>query len=168
MRNTTLRWLIAFTLLAAAGLIALTAVLVPEHTHPAYAVAVEFMNAAGAGDNAAASALLSDGLRAYVAENCPQASVSACVDAYTPPEWGDLIRAVYRRSIPDGDRAFDVLLVATYQEDVGFSGVCIYHRVEETAPDDWRVTAWAGFLHCEEPAAEITRLRRADAVNRAP
>jgi len=153
--------------LAVAAIIGISLFLTPDSTNPAYATAVDFMNAAGNGDDMAAFALLSDDMQAYVRANCPVESVSACIDAYTPPEWGGLLTAVFRRAIPDG-QAFDILLFATYKEGVGFSGVCIYHRVEEVAPDDWRVTAWAGFLHCEEAEANIQRLREADAVNRAP
>ncbi|NJL57399.1 hypothetical protein HC928_21370 [bacterium] len=141
----------------------------PASLHPAYAAAEAFMNAAGTGDDATALPLLSDDLQAYVREMCPGGRVSACIDAYIPPEWGGLIKAIYRRAIPSaGSRAFDILLVATYEEGIGFSGVCIYHRAEEVLPGDWRITAWAGFLHCEEPAADLSRLRRTDAVNRAP
>ncbi|MDX1991128.1 MAG: hypothetical protein SF029_01980 [bacterium] len=167
MLSRPLVWIGGLTVLVIAGLLVLSAVLTPGSVNPAYAAAERFMSAAGAGNDAQASALLGNDLQAYVAENCPGGSVSACIDAYTPPEWGGLIAAVYRRSIPVG-RAYDVLLFATYEEGVGFSGVCIYHRVEEVAEDDWRVTAWSGFLHCEEEEADLQELRQPDAVNRAP
>lgn len=168
--NVRLLWGVgAAAVVAVAAILILSLGLTPSSLHPAHAAAEAFMNAAGAGEDAAATALLSDALRAYVAEACAGGSVSACIDAYTPPEWGGLIKAVYRRSIPSADsRAFDVLLVATYEEGVGFSGVCIYHRVEEIAPQDWRITAWSGFLHCGDPAADLAQLRLPDAVNHAP
>lgn len=149
------------------ALVGLTLVLTPENTNPAFAAATRFMNAAGNGDDETAFELLSSELQTYVTENCPDGSVSACIDAYTPPQWGDLLSAVYRRSIPDNG-AWDVLLVATYEEDQGFSGVCIYHRVEEVAPDDWRVAAWSGFVSCDRSDAGIQGLRRTDAPNRVP
>lgn len=149
------------------ALIALTAVLTPERSSAAYAAAIQFTNAAAAGDEVAAFALLNTDLQAYVVANCPEASVAACVDAYTPLEWGRFISAVFRRSIPD-ERAWDVLLVATYEAGQGFSGVCIYNRVEQMVDGQWRVTAWSGFIACDEPQADLSRLRRADAPNRAP
>lgn len=155
------------TALALLVLVVLTAVLVPEKTHPAYAAATQFMNAAGTGDEDTAFALLDEPLQAYVRAHCPDGRVSACIDAYTPPEWGRLLKAVYRRSIPDG-AAWDVLLVATYAEDKGFAGVCIYHRLEEIAPGGWRVTAWSGFVPCDDSDAGLQSLRRADAPHRAP
>ncbi|NDJ62305.1 MAG: hypothetical protein GYB67_14355 [Chloroflexi bacterium] len=133
---------------ALAVVILLTAALVPEQLHPAFAAAVAFANAAGQGDDATAFALLGPELQAYVRANCPDGSVSACVNAYTPPEWGDLLAAVYRRAAPDGPDAWDVNLVATYAEGVGFSGVCIYTRTEQIAPEDWRIVEWAGYIHC--------------------
>lgn len=160
-------WIVGGAILIIAAMIALAVLLVPENTHPAYAAATDFMNAAGKGEEAAASALLSDELQSFVQTNCPQGQVSACLDAYTPPEWGDLLSAVYRRSIPDG-RAWDVLLVATYEEGKGFAGVCIYHRMEEVAPGDWRVAAWSGFIPCDDPDSGLQGLRREDAPNRAP
>ncbi|MDX2077909.1 MAG: hypothetical protein SFZ02_15885 [bacterium] len=157
------------TVIIAGGIIALTAALPPQN-QPAFDVAVRFMNLAGTGQDEGAMALLSDELQAYVTQNCPDSSVSACIDAYTPSEWGNLLRdgaAVYRRSIRDGD-AWDIQLIATYEKDKGFAGVCIYHRVEEIAPDDWRVTAWSGFIACDDPNSGLPNLRASDAVNRVP
>ncbi len=157
------------TLIAVIGLILLTLVLVPESNEP-YQVAVDFINAAGLGNDVAAYPLLSAALQAYVDENCPDGRVSGCILAYTPSEWGTLIKdgsAVYRRSVRDG-AAWDVQIVATYQEGQGFSGVCIYNRVEEVEPDEWRVTAWSGFVSCDAPDSGLQGLRRADAPNRAP
>lgn len=155
------------------GIIALTTVLVPENLHPAYEVATEFMNAAGQGDDSTAIALLSEDMQAYVAANCPAGSVAACVDEYTPAEWGDLIAAVYRRSAPEGTDIWHVQLVATYEEGQGFAGVCIYHQVENLAAADrdeadWRVTAWSGFVSCDDRNSGLSALRREDAINRAP
>jgi hypothetical protein len=149
------------------ALITLTIVLTPENLHPAFAAATRFVNAAGKGDDGTALPLLAGNLQAYVEDNCPAGSVSACLESYTPPEWGGMLAAVYRRSIPDGD-AWDVLLVATYERDQGFSGVCIYHRMEETASGTWQVAAWSGFVSCDLPDSGIQELRRADAPNRAP
>ncbi len=165
MGSRTLVILGVVFVLVVMGLIALTLALTPENTHPAYDAAVRFMNAAGEGDEETALALLGADLQAYVAANCD--SVTACIDDYTPPEWGDLIAAVYRRSRPDG-LAWDVQLVATYEEGQGFAGVCIYHRMEEVADDEWRVMAWSGFVSCDDPDSGLSDLRRTDAVNRAP
>lgn len=168
MNTRTVTIIIGATVAAVVGIILLTVLLVPENTHPAYAAATRFMNAAGEGDEAAAFPLLSDAMQTYVRENCPEGRVSACVQGYIPPEWGGLIRAVYRRSIPEGNQAWDVQLVATYEEGQGFAGVCIYHRMEEVAPDDWRVAAWSGFISCDDPDSGLNALRRPDATNRAP
>lgn len=151
-----------------AGLVLLTAQLTPEQTHPAYAAAVSFMEAAGRGDDAAASALLGGELPAYVAANCPDGSVSACIRGYTPPEWGDLVHAEFRRADTSGRH---IQLVATYQEGVGFSGVCIYFHVEpvDEAQSDYRVVAWSGFIHCGQPNAGLDMLMSDPSVpNRAP
>ncbi|GAB4522851.1 MAG: hypothetical protein OHK0046_35970 [Anaerolineae bacterium] len=156
------------TAVVIAGILALTLVLVPENTSPAYDTATTFMNAAGAGDDATAFALLSPEMQTYVTENCPEGSVSACIDDYTPAEWGDLLSAVYRRSVPEGSTRWHVQLVATYEEGQGFAGVCIYHRMDEIAPDDWRVSAWSGFISCDDPGGRLNPLRAEDAPNRAP
>jgi hypothetical protein len=160
----------AVTVLSIAGIIALALVLTPEDSNPAFDVATRFMNAAGLGENATAFALLTPSMQDYVTGNCPDGSVSACIYSYTPSDWGRLLRegaAIFRRATPDGD-AWDVQIVATYEEGEGFSGVCIYHRMEEIAPDNWRVAAWSGFISCDDPDSRIESLRRADAANRAP
>lgn len=146
---------------------ALTAALTPENTHPAYAAALSFVNAAGSGDDAAASALLMPEVQAFVRANCPEGRVSACVQAYTPPEWGAFRSAIFRRAMPAGDTAWDVDLIATYEEDKGFSGVCIYNRVEQNAAGEWLVAGWAGFVHCGEDASR-NMAANADAPNRVP
>jgi hypothetical protein len=158
------------TLILIVVIAGLSLLLTPEKLDPAFDVAVRFVNAAGMGDDATAYPLLSDELQAYVDAHCPDGRVSACILSYTLPEWGHLLHkeaAVYRRSIPDG-AAWDVQLIASYQEGDGFSGVCIYNRLEEAAPGDWRVTAWAGFISCDEPNSGLSGLRQPDAPNRAP
>jgi len=169
LKSRTLLLIGGATVIAVVILIGMTLVLVPE-SEPHFEVAIDFMNAAGTGDDAAALPLLSDDLQAYVAQNCPDGSVSACILGYTPPEWGQLVRdgaAVYRRSIPD-EGAWDIQLVATYEEGQGFAGVCIYHRTEEVQPGDWRVTAWAGFISCDAPDSGLASLRQPTAPNRVP
>lgn len=163
------------TLLAAAALVVLTATL---GLAPEYAIAQDFLNIAGestADDaDARAIALLSEEMQQYVTQNCPNGSVSECIDAYTPPEWGKLLKAVYRRSIPDGENAWDVLVIATYELGQGFSGVCMYQRVERLADpagdayNGWRVAGWSGFISCDESDAGLSTLKEADAPNRAP
>ncbi|MFW5772078.1 MAG: hypothetical protein ACOCZH_02055 [Phototrophicaceae bacterium] len=168
MSNRTLYFIFGGTVVAIIGLIALTLVLTPERAKPAYAAAVDFMNAAGTGNDATAYALLTPTMQDYVDANCPEGSVSACIAAYTPDEWGALIRdgaAVFRRARRDGD-AFDVQLVATYEEGQGFAGVCIYHRMEEMEPGAWRVAGWSGFVSCDEPGSGLDGLSAPDAPNR--
>lgn len=148
------------------AVIAATAALTPQETNPAFAAATQFMDAAGKGDEATAFALLSDEMQAYVRDNCPQGEVSACVEAYTPEAWGDFLSVVFRRAAPDG-AAWDVDLIATYAEGTGFSGVCIYQRMEQDAAGDWRVAAYAGFVSCG--AAESRNMAdNPNAPNRAP
>ena len=165
------------SVLLAAGLLITTVVMVaillltesftPENTDPAFAAAVSFVNAAGKGDDAVALGLLSPELQAYVQEQCPDGSVSACVRVYTPAEWGGFLNAVFRRAAPDGPSARDVDLIATYEEDKGFSGVCIYNRVEQDAAGAWKVTEWAGFVHCGEEVAR-NMATNPDTPNRVP
>ncbi|TVR21584.1 MAG: hypothetical protein EA396_07615 [Anaerolineaceae bacterium] len=167
MNNKVLIAIGVVSLVVIAGLIGLTMVLTPENKG-AYNAAVRFINSAGTFDDEAAYALLTPEMQAYVDATCDDGRVSACIADYIPPEWGNLVRdggAVFRRAIRDGD-AFDVQLVATYERDQGFAGVCIYHRVVEIAPDDWRVAAWSGFVSCDEPNSGLNGLRQADAPNR--
>jgi hypothetical protein len=168
MSRRTLTIILLTTVLAVAAIIALTAVLVPENTNPAFDVAVNFTNSAGDGEDELAAALLTDDLQSWVAENCPDGSVAACVDDYTPPEWGGLIAAVFRRAIPEGTDTWHVHLVATYEEEQGFAGVCIYNRVDQVEPGTWRVSAWSGFVSCDDPNSGLNALRRETAANRAP
>lgn len=158
-----------------AGLIAISAVLVPDDTNPAFAVAVEFSRAALRGPDfeQAARAPLSPELSAFVEANCPDGQVTACVADYIPDEWGGLVDVVYRRSIPqDSGRSWDIQTIATFERGQGFSGVCIYVRAENPTPavaDGWRITRWAGWVSCDEPLAGLDQLRtHPDAPHRAP
>lgn len=173
------RWVLISAVLILAlivGLVALSAVLTPDNLNPAFAVAVDFVNRAGTGDDGALE-LLGPQLAEYVAQACPSGSVSACVQGYTPPEWGALVASVFRRSIPDPSAAvgaWDILQVATYERDQGFAGVCIYTRAEQIAPREgdpyagWRVTRWSGFVSCDLPDAGLQGLSQPAAPNYAP
>ena len=154
-------------------IILLTAALTPQQTNPAYAAAVAFAEAAGQGDDTTAGRYLGDDLRAYVAANCPDGRVSACVEGYIPDTWGGFQSVVFRRAAPDVSRieagaptAYDVDLIATYAEDKGFSGVCIYVRMEQTVAG-WQVIRYAGFVSCGD-AASRNMATNADAPNHAP
>ncbi len=170
MRRT---WIIVAVGLIATlvALIALTAVLTPGALNPAFDTALKFTDAVlETGDDAAATALLGPDLAAWAGSNCPD-GVSACINAYIPAEWGDFVDSVYRRSIPDGPDAWDVQVIATFDEKLtaGFSGVCIYLRAEDLGDDAWYITRWAGWSSCDESNAGLEELRtRADAPNRAP
>jgi hypothetical protein len=146
--------------------VVVTLALTPGETNPAFAVAADFMNAAGKGDDATALALLSDDMQAYVAANCPDGSVSACINGYIPPEWGGLISAVFRRAAPDGAN-WNVDLIATYEKDTGASGVCSYYRMEQDAAGAWRIYGWAGFLWCGDGRSR-NMATNPDAPNRVP
>lgn len=159
-------WIGAGIIAALLIVVVVTLAFVPSQTNPAFAAAEQFARAAGQGDDAAALALLSDEMQAYVAANCPDGSVAACVDAFTPPEWGAMKSAVYRRATPDG-AAWDVDIISHYEADRGASGVCIYQRMEQNAAGEWRVAGWAGFIHCGDPASR-SMAGNPDAPNRAP
>ncbi|HEX2620779.1 MAG TPA: hypothetical protein VHL11_11545 [Phototrophicaceae bacterium] len=156
------------------GMILFLALFLIPDANPAFDVAVDFVNAAASGDDVIALPLLSPDLQTYVIKSCPDASVSSCVKSYTPAEWGDMMEAVFRRAIPDGDNAWDVLLFATYEKGQGFSGVCIYNRVERVSDaaetkERWQVTRWSGFIACKETNAGLSELRSSsDIPNRAP
>lgn len=156
----------------ALGLVVLiTALLIPEQTNRAFATAVNFVNAAGNGEDDAALALTGEVLGRYVANQCPQGSIAACIDAYIPDEWGDFLNAIFRRAQPDGPNAWDVQVLATYAEDQGFSGVCIYTRVErdpQATEETWAVTRWSGWVSCDLPEAGLSTLRSRSAPNAAP
>jgi hypothetical protein len=147
------------------GILISTLVLTPAETNPAFAAALAFVDAAARGDDARAEGYLSEELRTYVAENCPQGSVSACVAAYIPPEWGAYQSIVFRRSAPDGG-GYHVDLIGTWALERGFSGVCVYANMQQEA-GAWKVQRWAGFVWCGDPAwAEFGS--NPDTPNRAP
>lgn len=146
--------------------VVVTLALIPQETHPAFTAAVDFVEAIRQQEDTAAFTLLSEEMQAYVTANCPDASVSACIAAYTPPEWGDMLSAVFRRAAPDGTN-WDVDIIATYEEDKGFSGVCIYQRMEQDAAGDWKVFAWAGYVSCGDGASR-NMAHNPDAPNRVP
>lgn len=156
---------LAIIFATAVVLVGLTAALIPQD-NPAFATALDFSRAALTGDDDSARALLGADLRDWVDANCPDASVSTCITDLIPPEWGPFQNIVFRRAAPDGD-AWNVDLIATFAEDVGFTGVCIYHRMEEVAPGDWRVVAYAGYIHCGDPASR-NMAANPDAPNRVP
>ena len=139
--------------------------LTPQAANPAFTTAVDFVNAAGKGDDAKASALLNNAMKAYVAAHCPSATPSSCLRSYTPADWGSLQDAIYRRSVPNG-QAWDVEIIANYALGKGASGVCSLIHV---APDagNWRVVGWAGFVHCGDPASR-DMATNPDTPNRAP
>ncbi|MFN8371683.1 MAG: hypothetical protein U0694_02240 [Anaerolineae bacterium] len=146
-------------------LVVVSSALIPPTT-PAFDAAVRFVEAAASGEDDAAFALLSPQVQAYVRADCPDGSVSACVRGYTPPEWGSMQSAVFRRAAPDGQN-WDVQVIATYQYAQGFSGVCIYVRMESTADGQWQVAQWAGFLSCGDPASR-DMATNPDTPNRVP
>jgi hypothetical protein len=145
--------------------VAVTAALTPSQLNPAFAAAVAFVEAAARGEDETAAALMSPELAAWAQANCPDGRISACVQAHTPEAWGDLISAVFRRAAPDGD-AWDVDLIATYQYEEGFSGVCIYARMEPTETG-WQVAEYAGFAWCGDPGTR-NMATNPSAPNRAP
>lgn len=147
-RFSTLSLILIVTFgIIAAGIIAATAVLTPIQTSPAFATAEAFVDAAVTGDDDAAMAYLSQELRIYVAANCPGGSVSACIDSYIPDNWGAYRDITFRRATP-ADQAWDVDLIGYWEQDQGFSGVCVYARMAQEADGVWRVQRWAGFAWC--------------------
>jgi hypothetical protein len=141
--------LVAAILVVIVGIIIATLFLTPAETNPANAAALAFVDAAARGDDATASRYLSDELLTWVAANCPDGSVSACVAGYIPPEWGAYQAMVFRRAAPDGD-GYHIDLIGTWALERGFSGVCVYTNVQPQA-GAWKVTRWAGFVWCGEP-----------------
>jgi hypothetical protein len=166
MRPRTL--IISFITIVIAFLLVviLTLALIPQQTNPAFAAATQFIEAAGKGQDAAAFALLSPAMQAYVKANCPDGSVSGCLKAYTPPEWGAFQSGVFRRADPDG-KYWNVDIIATYAQDKGASGVCIYQRMQQDEAGQWRVYGWAGFIACGDPRSR-TMAANSDTPNRAP
>ncbi len=162
------RWIwigLAVIVLAVGVVVVVTLALVPQETNPAFAAAVEFAEAAGKGDDATAFARLSPALQDYVEANCAD-GVSACIQSYIPPEWGQFLSVVFRRAAPDG-AAWNVDLIATYEKDKGFSGVCIYQRMEQDSAGEWRVTRWAGYVSCGDPLSR-NMAANPDAPHTAP
>src|SRR4051812_8302407 len=88
--------------IAGVAAVLVAARLTPQGANPAFTTAVDFVNAAGKGNDQVATALLSSRMKAYVTSRCPGAKPSGCLRSYTPTEWGGLQDAIYRRSIPDG------------------------------------------------------------------
>lgn len=147
--------------------VVVTALLVPAQV-PAYETAVEFVRDAGKGKPDAALAALSPEMQAWVASHCRDSSVTACVDDYTPPQWGNMLSAVFRRAQPAGADAFDVQVIATYEDNQGFSGVCIYLHVMQQ-DDHWEITRWTGWNSCDDPNGGMSAmLSDPNAPNRAP
>ncbi len=154
------------TILIIALIVGVALALTPQETNPAYRAAVAFVDSAAKGDDASASALLDAPMRAYVAANCAGGEPSGCIQSYTPPEWGKLLSAVYRRAAPDGD-AWNVEVIANYEQGTGASGVCSLIHVSKDAGGDWQVSGWAGFVHCGEPESRNMDTNP-DTPNRAP
>jgi hypothetical protein len=165
MTSKRLFW-IAIAIVASVIILIFASLSLTPQTSPAFDAAVRFANAAGTGDDDTAFALLSPELQEYVRANCPDGSVSACVRSYTPPEWGDFQSGVFRRAAPIGQH-WDVQVIATYQFAEGFSGVCIYLRMESTAENQWQVTEWAGFISCGDGASR-DMATNPDTPNRVP
>lgn len=149
-----------------AAVVLITLALTPEGTNPVSAAAVTFANAAGKGDEATAFALLSPELAAYTRASCPDGRVTACIDGYIPDAWGDLVSALYRRAAPVGAE-WDIDLIATYARDIGASGVCTTLHMAQDEAGAWRVTRWAGWVWCGDPASRDMEANP-DAPNRAP
>jgi hypothetical protein len=164
MQRRTILIITAVVVVVAAIIIAAASQLTPNS--PAFTTAVDFVNAAASGDDAAAQSLLDDTMRAYVADHCPQGSAAACVQSFTPPDWGAIVSAVFRRAAPAG-AAWDVEVIAHYQQDKGASGVCSLIHVAQDAAGAWKVAGWAGFVHCGEPQSR-DMATNPDTPNRAP
>jgi len=109
------------------GIVVLTGVFTPE-SNPAFDTAVRFAQAVGRRDDQTALSLLSEDMQEYVRDNCPSERMSACVKGYIPDDWGRFLSVVYRRSRLVG-KAWDVLLIASYEKGQGFSGVCMDGQV---------------------------------------
>jgi hypothetical protein len=161
-------WTLVIALIIISGvvIIGLTALLTPQQTSPAAANALAFVQAVSRGDDDAALPLLGPQAAAWMAQNCPQGSPSACVEALIPAEWGAYVSTVFRRAAPEGDH-WNVDLISTYERDLGGSGVCIFARMQQDADDAWRVAQVAGFINCGEPASR-SMSSNPDTPNRMP
>ena len=126
--------------------------LTPEQTNPAFTTAVTFVEAAGKGDDSTALAQLDATLRTTWLDHCPQGSVSACVQSYTPPEWGKLVDAAFRRPPrmvkPGTSRSCRI--TRRVRRRAPFAST---PAVEPNGAGGWQVTRWAGFVHCSDPTA---------------
>jgi hypothetical protein len=147
------------------AIIAATAFLTPD-SYPPNAAAINFARAAASGDEPAAVAYLSPDLQAYVAANCPDGTVSGCVADYIPDEWGGYRGLEFRRAMPDGN-GYHIDLIGFWEQDRGFSGVCVYLNVQPDGAGGWQVTRWAGWAWCGEPATRDMETNP-QAPNRAP
>lgn len=164
----SLRTLVILGLVAVVAVVVIVLVasqLTPQANNPAFTVAVDFVTAAAKGDDTTALGLLDDDMLTYTAENCPDGSPAACIDGYTPPEWGEMVSAVFRRAVPDGAN-WNVEVIAHYRQGTGASGVCSLIRVEPVGYT-WRVAGWAGFVHCGDPESR-DMATNPDTPNRAP
>ncbi len=159
-------WITAIVVISVVVVVVVTLALTPGETNPAFAAATDFMIAAGKSDDVTALALLSDEMQAYVAANCPNGSVSACINGTIPVEWGGLQSAVFRRAAPDGAH-WNVELIAIYEKDTGASGVCSHYRMEQDAAGAWRIYGWAGFLWCGDGRSR-NMATNPDTPNRVP
>ncbi|MBZ0278201.1 MAG: hypothetical protein K8I60_18790 [Anaerolineae bacterium] len=166
MTSKRILWIALAIIASLSVVIVVTLALIPQETHPAFAAAIAFIEAVQKKDDSTAFALLSEPLQTYVTANCPDGNVSACIFAYTPPEWGSLLSAEFRRAAPDGVN-WDVNIIATYAKDKGYSGVCIYERMEQDAAGNWKVFGWAGFVSCGDPTSR-NMAGNPDAPHRAP
>ncbi len=172
MRFSRILWIGLIIIVGLAVVIVVTALLTPQQTNPAYARAVEFAQAVGKGDEAAAFALLDATMQTYARSRCPDGKITACVASYIPADWGDYETAVFRRASP-GARdaaglvsAYDVEVLANYERGKGGSGVCIYERMEPTG-SEWFVAGYGGFISCGDPASRNMQTNP-DTPNRAP
>ena len=166
MKSRALIYIGVATILIFALIVVVALALTPQETNPAYATAVAFVDAAAKGNDAAAMDLLDAPMQAYVAANCAGGEPSGCILSYTPPEWGSMISAVYRRAAPVGD-AWNVEVIANYEQGTGASGVCSMIHVTKDAAGKWQVSGWAGFVHCGEPESRNMDTNP-DTPNRAP
>ena len=122
---------VSILIVAVVILIIATMFLVPEGSHPAYAVAVNFVNAAATGDDDTAIPYMSATLREAVAETCPEGIPSTCIESYADESWGGFMSAVFRRAIPDGNSAWDVQLIVSC--DLATAG--LQELADESAPN---------------------------------
>jgi hypothetical protein len=167
MQSRRYLWIGLVVILLTVGLVVIvTAALIPQEMHPAYAAAVTFAEAVGAGNDETAFNLLSPAMRQYVTANCPGAAVSGCMAQYTPSEWGSFKGVVFRRGAASGE-TMNVELIATYENGKGGSGVCIYQRMAADESGQWRVFGWAGYVPCSDPNSR-NMATNPDAPNRVP